>query len=77
MTKKRQPELIVPYDPEQKVLYKKHDPVSIYDKDQLKPKQRATFKMIRKVLGCDVLIAGIKAMPGAKPGDGLRSQLPG
>jgi len=51
--------------------------VEVKDRDQLKPKQLATFKRIRRVLGCEVLIARIRPVPGAKPGDGLRSQLAG
>ena len=51
--------------------------VEVKDRDQLKPKQLATFKRIRRVLSCDVLIARINPLPGAKPGDGLRLQLPG
>jgi hypothetical protein len=50
--------------------------VEVKDREQLNEKQRATFPTIREVLGCDVLIARVKATPGAKPGDGLLAQLP-
>lgn len=51
--------------------------VEVKDRDQLKPKQIATFKMIKDVLGCDVRIARIKAIAGANPADVLREQLAG
>jgi hypothetical protein len=49
--------------------------VEVKDKDTLKPKQRATFLKIREILDCEVRIARIKPVPGARPGDGLRLQL--
>lgn len=51
--------------------------VEVKDEDQLKPKQLATFSQIRDVLGCKVRIARIHPVPGARPGDGLLSQLAG
>jgi hypothetical protein len=51
--------------------------VEVKDKDQIEPKQLVTFEKIRVVLGCPVRIARIKPVAGAKPGDGLLSQLAG
>ena len=45
--------------------------VEVKDHDELKEKQRAAFWKIALILGCDVLMARVKAEPGAKPGDGL------
>ena len=45
--------------------------VEVKDQDELTQKQRATFSKIAQILGCDVLVARVKAEPGAKPGDGL------
>jgi hypothetical protein len=45
--------------------------VEVKDQDELKDKQRATFVKIAQILGCDVLVARVKAVPGARPGDGL------
>ncbi|MEO8257238.1 MAG: hypothetical protein ABI868_07810 [Acidobacteriota bacterium] len=46
--------------------------VEVKDKDEIKEKQRATFASIARILGCDVLMARVKAESGARPGDGLR-----
>ncbi len=46
--------------------------VEVKDQDELLPKQRLTFSKIEQILGCDVLIARVKAEPGATPGDGLQ-----
>jgi len=51
--------------------------VEVKDKDHLRPKQIATFKKIKDVLGCEVRVARIKAMPGANSADVLREQLAG
>jgi hypothetical protein len=49
--------------------------VEVKDEDRLKPKQIATFAKIREILGCQVRIARIRAVVGARPGDGLLAQL--
>ncbi len=51
--------------------------VEVKDKDKLKPKQSATFLKIKEILGCEVRIARIKPVRGARPGDGLLVQLAG
>lgn len=51
--------------------------VEVKDRDELKPKQKATFKAIYEVLGCDVRVARIRAMPGVDAADALREQLAG
>jgi hypothetical protein len=45
--------------------------VEVKDQDDLIAKQQATFPTIAAILHCDVLVARVKAVSGAKPGDGL------
>ena len=51
--------------------------VEVKDRDELKPKQKATFRAIREVLECDVRVARIRAMQGVDAADALREQLAG
>lgn len=51
--------------------------VEVKDRDELKPKQEATFRTIRQVLACDVHVARIRAMQGVNAADALREQLAG
>ena len=46
--------------------------VEVKDRDTLTRTQRVTFPKIAEILGCDVLLARVIPVAGAKPGDGLR-----
>lgn len=45
--------------------------VEVKDHDELIKTQRATFPKIAKILGCDVLVARVRPLSGAIPGDGM------
>jgi hypothetical protein len=45
--------------------------VEVKDDDELIKKQRATFPKIARILNCDVLVARVRAVSRAAPGDGI------
>jgi hypothetical protein len=51
--------------------------VEVKHRDELTPKQKATFRAIHEVLRCDVRVARIRAMQGVDAADALREQLAG
>lgn len=51
--------------------------VEVKDRDKLSPKQKAIFRKIKAVLGCDVLVARVRAAQHGNAADALRERLAG